>query len=113
MIEINGKYYEPKEREGPSKSSKSLLRIAALAAMMGPYGVGGANSYERKRPSVDIPSEYAKILEKKSDLSRADRDWVVYMFKEHYREVSQTEIQEREERIKKLKEIVLKNKPHE
>ena len=34
----------------------------------------------RKRPSVDIKSEYELIQQKKSTLSRSDREWVIEQF---------------------------------
>lgn len=81
-IEINGIKYQQNE---PEKRSRAGSRMLALSSMMlAMSGVGMPSFSERKRPSVDIVKEYGLIQLKQSNLSRNDRDWVVYQFERHY-----------------------------
>jgi len=45
------------------------------------------NRTPRKRPNVDILTEYQLVLAKKSNLSKSNRDWVESMFKNLYETV--------------------------
>jgi ABC-type branched-subunit amino acid transport system substrate-binding protein len=90
MIEINGTQYEQINRQSKSAYSKFGTMTALLVSLM-PTSIHGVNSYSRKRPNVDIVEEYKLILQKKSTLSKSDRDWVVGTFKYNFREVTPEE----------------------
>jgi len=87
IIEINGvKYSEKKPKEIPRGVSSRLFQTMAMVAFLGgDFGFGGGHS--RKRPNVDIVEEYSLIQQKKSNLSRSDRDWVVRVFESNYTRV--------------------------
>lgn len=84
ILEINGVKYlkneEPERKLGMSSKMTTLLAMGI--AMCGDIGFGGG--YTRKRPNVDIVEEYGLIQQKKSKLSKNDRDWVVYNFESNY-----------------------------
>lgn len=82
-IEINGETYQKIDRDSKASPRSRMLAMATL--MMG--GMYGDNSYERKRPNVDIVEEYKLIQEKKSKLCRSDRDWVVRTFNYNYKKI--------------------------
>lgn len=44
----------------------------------------GLNTYQRERPKVNIIDEFKLIQEKKSKLSRNDREWVVFQFNRNF-----------------------------
>ena len=88
-IEINGKYYQQKPSSTTQMSGKLQAMLLMSMAMTTMVGGGG---YGRKRPQVDIIEEYKLIQQKKSKLSKSDRDWVKYQFRKNFREVSQEEI---------------------
>jgi hypothetical protein len=59
-----------------------LLMMASMFS--GLYVVGGKTRKTRKRPNVVLEKEYELIQQKKSKLSRNDRDWVIYQFERKY-----------------------------
>lgn len=82
---INGIEYELKETAPRQKNSNTgtLLKLAALSMMMGGYS--GVNNYSSPAPKVNLKEEFELIQNKKSKLSRADREWVVYQFNRLYK----------------------------
>jgi hypothetical protein len=88
VVLINGVQYqknEPKQKQS-SYATRRMLGIAAIAAAVDPYGHNGygGSSYFRQRPAVDIVKEYELIQQKKSKLSRSDREWVIRTFESNY-----------------------------
>jgi len=84
-ITVNGVEYETIEEK--SNNSKAFSKIAQLELMAmsmgGYYGEGG---YNRKLPDgINIVTEYGLIQQKKSRLSKWERDAVEITFKRTYR----------------------------
>lgn len=84
MIEINGIKYIPKEQVRIKGSSK----MATFLAMGMMLGGGIFAEKEKERPVVDIIKEYGLIQLKKSNLSRSQRDWVVWEFERNYTKIN-------------------------
>lgn len=85
IIEVNGIKYISKEQKQP-KMSKSLLSLFAMGMMMGGNIFGGTK--EPKKPNVDIVKEYGLIQNKKSTLTRSQRDWVVWQFEKTFTKIT-------------------------
>jgi hypothetical protein len=89
-IEINGKQYLPIERE--EKKKKSFLN-GKMGLMLMAYGMVGAgmcgSSRTVERPQVDIVKEFGLIEQKKSQLTRSQRDWVCQQFRRNFKEVTE------------------------
>jgi len=82
-ITIDGINYVKKEQPKASKTTSKLLMMAAALGSIDPYG----SSYSRKRPQVNIVEEFKLIQQKKSKLSRNDRDWVESQFHKNFKKV--------------------------
>lgn len=82
MIEVNGIKYQEKKKP---KVSKKLHSIMLLTYAMG--GMYGSGEKERERPKVDIIKEYGLIQQKKSDLTKSQRDWVEYEFNKNFEKI--------------------------
>lgn len=83
VIEINGVKYTEKPKPKTGKTTSKLLMMAIALGVGGNYG----STYNRKRPSVNIVKEFELIQQKKSKLSRNDRDWVEVQFHKIYKEI--------------------------
>lgn len=81
-VEINGIKYQSIEKPKRPKMSGKLASIMAMAQMFGGYEIGSKKDPER--PQVDIVKEYELIQNKKSLLSKNQRDWVVYQFESNF-----------------------------
>lgn len=88
IIEINGIKYKKRVQEKNNRSgymngigAMVMAFQGAMSMLHNPYGI---SNYERKRPKVDILSEYILVLQKKSKLSKSDRDWVEHQFNRLY-----------------------------
>ena len=81
---INGIRYKKKEINKP-EGRRGLLTALMTNAMayVNPYSLNDP-PVERKRPTVNIEKEFELIGQKKSTLSRSDRDWVVHQFNKIY-----------------------------
>ena len=79
-IEINGIKYRKKETK---KSSKNFIKLVSMAQIF-----GGLKLPNDKIQGVNIVEEFKLIQEKKSKLSRAQRDSVIYQFNRSYEMVS-------------------------
>ena len=85
VVEINGVKYR-KTKKKPTKMSKSMVSFLALTGMLS----GGMNSKKKSTgPEIDITSEYELIQNKKSKLSRRQRDMVVWMFERDYEKIEE------------------------
>lgn len=88
IVEVNGVKYQriPKEEKQQSRlTSQWMMMAMALGGLPGMYGMGGNRS--SSGPDVDIVNEYTLIRQKKSNLSRKERDWVVYTFEKNFKKV--------------------------
>ena len=79
-IEINGLKYRKKETRKPSKN---FVKLASMAQIFGGLKLPTSNI-----EGVNIVDEFRLIQEKKSKLSKAQRDSVVYQFNRYYEMVS-------------------------
>lgn len=84
-VDINGVIYRKVEIKQPVMAP-AIGRIMMMAAMYGGmYGMLG--SKPKSRPTVNLVEEYKLIQQKKSELSRNDRDWVIGLFNREYKRV--------------------------
>lgn len=94
-IEINGVKYRKKEQ--PKSQPKGKVINTALATMLMlvnsfEYANQYINPYstpkkQEKQLDIDIVKEYGLIQQKKSTLSRSQREWVVYRFNRLYTKI--------------------------
>ena len=84
-IEINGIKYQQKEqpkRKPMSKTMTVMLMMASAFITLDP-----CSKKPKEQPKVDIIKEYGLIQQKKSNLSRSQREWVVWQFERNYERV--------------------------
>ena len=86
-IEINSIKYRQKEQERRKPMSKILMALMVMSEMANGYGMYG-NSKPKESPKVDIVKEFGLIQQKKSNLSKSERDWVVWQFERNFERVS-------------------------
>lgn len=84
-VEIEGIHYELREPKQVKLSSG--LTMILMMSMLIPSVSGIISKNEPERPRVNIVEEYKLILQKKSKLSRRQRDWVEYQFKKQYKQI--------------------------
>ena len=78
-LEINGIMYTEIKKQPKKQMSSSMARVVMMATMFG--GIGGNEvSKTPNRPSVDLIKEFELVQQKKSKLSRNNRDWIVFEF---------------------------------
>jgi hypothetical protein len=87
MVEINGEQYERIPDEPKMRVSRSTYLTMMMAQALSSMGTDSNKTGGDPMPDVNIVEEYKKILEKKSTLSRKQRDWVTAQFKWKYRKV--------------------------
>lgn len=89
-IDINGLKYRQKEQNNQqtTRQSRMSVLLMGMAMMFGAQGSIGTSKRQRETPKVNIVEEFKLIQEKKSKLSRKDRDWVVFQFNRYYEIVS-------------------------
>ena len=89
-IDINGLKYRQKEQNNQQTTRQSRMSVIlmGMAMMFGAQGSIGTSKRQRETPKVNIVEEFKLIQEKKSKLSRKDRDWVVFQFNRYYEIVS-------------------------
>lgn len=89
IVEVNGIKYQKVEENTP-KSSKNMNDVLMTGLMLGGLGaVQGMKTTKRKKTTIDLVQEYKLILQKKSKLSRRERDSVVYQFNRQYKKIEQ------------------------
>lgn len=82
LIVLGEKYIAKPKRESKSYIRPFIHMAAAFASM---YSIN--NPYYKKpreRPNINLIEEYELIQQKKSKLSRSDRDWVEYQFHRNF-----------------------------
>lgn len=87
-FEINGIQYQKKAPIGVGKKNRGINKLMMMATIFG--GIAGMNMSgggSRKRPNVNIITEFALIQQKKSNLSKNDRDWVEWQFHRQYTKI--------------------------
>ena len=79
-IEINGLKYRQKEQNNQhtARSSRMSTLLMTMGFMFSSQGSLGTSKRQRETPKVNLVEEFRLIQEKKSNLSRKDRDWVVF-----------------------------------
>lgn len=87
-IEIEGKKYEPR-KVNESGFSRSHLRAARRLAPYLAAATLGFGLKQRQRPNVNIVEEFRLIQQKKSKLSKNNRDWVEAQFHRNFIEVDE------------------------
>ncbi len=85
VIEINGVKYQERPQPKPRGRFSKLEMMATMFSGISMYG--SSQSVPRRRPQVNIVAEFTLIQEKKSTLSRNDRDWVCGQFKSQYKKI--------------------------
>lgn len=75
-IEINGLKYRQKETKKPSKNFVKLVSMAQI--------FGGLKLQNNNIQGVNIVEEFKLIQEKKSKLSRTQRDSVIFQFNRNF-----------------------------
>lgn len=90
-IEIDGLKYRQIEQNNAQtlRKSKMATMIMGMAMMFTAQGNIGSSRRQRETPKVNIVEEFKLIHEKKSKLSRKDRDWVVAQFHRNFQLVSE------------------------
>ena len=85
-ITINGVEYE-RIPQPPKPTGRKAEMLAMMEVMMYVNPYGGYSKPSKPLPTDNIEAEFELIQQKKSKLSRADRDRVEVAFKRVYREV--------------------------
>lgn len=80
-IEVNGIKYISKEQP-KMHISKTLMMIMIMAGM-----TFGDKENRQKAIEIDIVKEYGLIEQKKSNLSKSQRDWVIQEFKKNFQRI--------------------------
>ena len=75
-IEINGLKYRQKETKKPSKNFVKLVSMAQI--------FGGLKLPNSNIQGINIVEEFKLIQEKKSKLSKAQRDSVIFQFNRNF-----------------------------
>ena len=82
MIEINGKQYEERPKKASPKMSSFMAATILLAG-----GMSGLYREDKGFSNIDIVKEFGLIQQKKSNLSKQKRDWVIYQFNKNFIEL--------------------------
>ena len=83
IINIEGELYI--DTHNTAHRGTHLNNVVAMALAMAAFD---PSFKPRRRPDVDLVFEYRLILNKKSQLSRSNRDWVVREFKSRFKRVN-------------------------
>lgn len=79
---INGISYS-KNKERPTMSSVALINLGIAMGINMDYSPRGRVS-GRIESEIDIVGEYRLIVDRKSELSRREREWIIYQFEKNY-----------------------------
>jgi hypothetical protein len=89
VFEVNGITYTEKpvkKSSYPGGYSKILTTMLAFGFLSGGYPFSQKSS-SQKTPETDIVKEYGLIQQKKSSLTRREREYVVYQFEKTFQKV--------------------------
>ena len=81
-MKINGQEYEHREQK-TSKASKRMNALLAMGMTLDP-SIGGLFDHRKLPNNISIENEFELIQQKKSRLSKRDRDIVEYTFHSRY-----------------------------
>lgn len=85
-LEIEGQLYEERPQEEGPKMPRGLSKFVMAAMMLGGMsGMGMGGGHSRPFPKCNLEEEFKLIQQKKSKLSRADRNMVERAFHNKYR----------------------------
>ena len=87
MIEIKGIQYEEIPQPEPKRVNRHTMELMMIASMYYLPFMPRSNPQPRQKIKVDIVKEFELIQDKKSNLSRSQREWVVSQFNKKYRQV--------------------------
>jgi hypothetical protein len=82
IIILGNEYIEMPKRESKSYMSSRVKSLVMLASAM--MSLDSSYKKPKERPLVNLIEEYELILQKKSKLSRNNRDWVVKEFNKNF-----------------------------
>jgi hypothetical protein len=82
IIILGNEYIEMPKRESKSYMSSRIKGLVMLASAM--MSLDSSYKKPKERPLVNLIEEYELILQKKSKLSRNNRDWVVKEFNKNF-----------------------------
>ena len=85
LIDVDGVKYRQKKRESFPKTQSKILTMMSMFSAFDPYL---SREKQFNAPKVDIVSEYKLIRQKKSNLTKSQRDWVVHQFELNFELVS-------------------------
>ena len=90
-VEVNGIKYSKIEKTPNKYVNKRILPILGIMGMFGGFKYGSRQGSDGGVPDkkIDIVKEYGLIQLKKSDLSRSQREWVVWTFEKNYQKVEE------------------------
>lgn len=90
-IEVNGVKYRLKEekKEKSFYTSKTMLMLQALTIMSGSYLDTSKKSSSEKVGDENIIKEFGLIQQKKSNLSKSERDYVVWKFNKLFERIDE------------------------
>ena len=86
IVEINGVKYQEKEQPQIKPISKTMLAILAMASAFREFD-SSFSKKQKEQHSVDIVKEYGLIQQKKSNLSKSQRDYVVCQFEKNFERI--------------------------
>lgn len=82
IIEINGEEYLQLEKQ--NKGSKLSPTVSKVLMMAIAFSSLNSSNKQKERPEVNIIAEFELIQQKKSKLSRLNRDWVERQFYKNF-----------------------------
>lgn len=89
IVEIHGKRYEEieKDQNSLSKKAKQLMKYEPYLTYALDASIPGRKRIKELEQTIDLVQEFSLIQEKKSKLSRRDRDQIEHMFHRKYKEI--------------------------
>ena len=82
-FDVNGKKYVPIERERTNPTMSRMMLMAMAFSSIDPL----SHIKTREAPNVNLIEEFSLIQQKKSKLSRSDREWVINQFNRNFKEL--------------------------
>ena len=84
-IEVNGVKYKEKEKPERPKINSHIFSTLLMYGALDGMNIGGSG--KQSIPKVDIVKEYGLIQQKKSLLSRSERESVIAQFNRKYEQI--------------------------